>query len=855
MSISKLNVEGYKRIGAPQHVIDWISKGVELTFHKEPNKCCYKNRISGMKQVLFMDQQISKLLKQKAIKEVKSKPKCILAMQCVPKKGGKLRLVMDCRPINANMTTPKFSQEGITVVSELLESEDEMITIDLQDGFHHIGVCEHHQSYLGFKWRGKYYVWIALPFGVQCAPYYFNKIVRPIVQFLWENNIRLAPFVDDFLVMAKAFYMADHRDFVIETLQQLGWKLNWEKCQLVPSKDRQFVGFLLCSKGQPWVKVMPEKIRKLRRSINLLLSKDYVSARQLARVIGQCGSTTKAVIPGKLLLRNCYRVLASRNNWEDEKGSNFIRQRNHGSVHKLFRGFQQRNVRFNDNIMDNNSGVGNYSLSKIFSWETQRNSRLAQQAKFPLQLETTSKSISTIGQSMGSSHSGPLRQSEDCAIETLQLTVRRPKHGSNRCNGSKLADGKQLLQSTLLDAGKNLGQDMSGESPSNCHCSLVARETVVPKIEKDFSRQDSITKQTKSNVKNDVKTRVFEESQMEDFCLESIWEQKLQKKGWSKNSIKAFLLKWATSTWISYNTIFGKLKQYCVDCDGSFPEVTSSTLASFLCDQAMASGRPKSGLNLTLAAVTALREATECKNPINAELTSLVTGLVKGCTSEPMVRSKVMPVEPFMKLFSSWNGNWCLALEDLCLKCITLLSLVMMLRPSDVAPHARVLGEEGLEPLVLTTKQVRFLDDGGCVITLHGIKNDYHRDGFDIPVVPTKDPKLDPVKALKCYIERTRYLRSEKCPLFLALKSPFAAVSARTVARILEKSITLAGLGGLGYSAKCFQPTGATTAVKSGFDPVLVQKIGHWRNVETFENHYVHVNPPEQFSDTIFKVV
>ena len=49
-----------------------------------------------------------------------------------------------------------------------------------------------------------------------------------------------------------------------------------------------------------------------------LLFKQCMTARDLARIIGQCVSMTRAVLPGKLLLRNCYRVLSTRTNWESQ---------------------------------------------------------------------------------------------------------------------------------------------------------------------------------------------------------------------------------------------------------------------------------------------------------------------------------------------------------------------------------------------------------------------------------------------------------------------------------------------------------------------------------------------------------
>ena len=48
------------------------------------------------------------------------------------------------------------------------------------------------------------------------------------------------------------------------------------------------------------------------------LNSVYVSARDLAKVAGQCISMTKAIVPGKLLLHNIYRIIASCTDWEDK---------------------------------------------------------------------------------------------------------------------------------------------------------------------------------------------------------------------------------------------------------------------------------------------------------------------------------------------------------------------------------------------------------------------------------------------------------------------------------------------------------------------------------------------------------
>ena len=141
-----------------------------------------------------------------------------------------------------------------------------------------------------------------------------------MVKFFRENGIRNALFVDDFMFMLVQKYVTDHRDFILQTLQELGWEINWEKSMLVPSTQCEFIGYVVHSEGKqgPWLKVTQKKLHKLHRHINAALKQTWVPARFLAKIGGECIAMTKAVIPAKLLLRNLYRTLSSRNSWNSE---------------------------------------------------------------------------------------------------------------------------------------------------------------------------------------------------------------------------------------------------------------------------------------------------------------------------------------------------------------------------------------------------------------------------------------------------------------------------------------------------------------------------------------------------------
>ena len=103
-------------------------------------------------------------------------------IQCIPKKSGKLRLVIDCRHVNQFICAPRFKQEGIEVVAQLIEEDDVLISVDLEDGFHHVDMnCSCH-TYFGMYWRGEFYIWCVLTFGCSASPYIFKKIFGACVQ-------------------------------------------------------------------------------------------------------------------------------------------------------------------------------------------------------------------------------------------------------------------------------------------------------------------------------------------------------------------------------------------------------------------------------------------------------------------------------------------------------------------------------------------------------------------------------------------------------------------------------------------------------------------------------------------------
>ncbi|XP_066963207.1 integrase/recombinase xerD homolog [Macrobrachium rosenbergii] len=173
-----------------------------------------------------------------------------------------------------------------------------------------------------------------------------------------------------------------------------------------------------------------------------------------------------------------------------------------------------------------------------------------------------------------------------------------------------------------------------------------------------------------------------------------------------------------------------------------------------------------------------------------------------------------------------------------------------MLRPSDIAPNAVQVDEEGtVKNFMFSRDQVTFNDNGTMTMVIHGNKNDTKRHGFVIEIPPASNENICPVRTLREYINRTETLVNNKGPVFLTLNKPYRALSSAAVRTILNEAIGLVGLDTKKFTAKCFRPTGATRAVEKGFDPNVVQKIGRWKTTSVFFEHYVHSRVPNNFTD------
>lgn len=110
-----------------------------------------------------------------------------------------------------------------------------MFTFDLKFGYHHVDIHVQSQTYLGFQWYGKYYVFTVLPFGLSTACYLFTKLQRPLVRYWHSQGIKAVVYVDDGIVSALSFELAEWaRKIVQDNLCNAGFVTNQAKSRWHP---------------------------------------------------------------------------------------------------------------------------------------------------------------------------------------------------------------------------------------------------------------------------------------------------------------------------------------------------------------------------------------------------------------------------------------------------------------------------------------------------------------------------------------------------------------------------------------------------------------------------------------------
>ncbi|XP_053296886.1 uncharacterized protein LOC128456655 [Pleuronectes platessa] len=311
-----LRLESWKACTASEWVLRTLAKGYRLQFATMPPR--FPGLVSSRAQgesARVLREEISALLNKRAIRIVPHSQGLAGFYSryfLVPKKGGtSLRPIMDLRILNSYLRRYKFRMLTHSTLIRLIRPGDWFTSIDLKDAYFHIPIYPPHRKYLRFAFQDTVYEYLVLPFGLSLSPRVFVKCVDAAIAPLRERGIRVATYLDDWLLLARSEQeAAAHTSIVLTHLADLGFVVNREKSVLTPSQEIAFLGLTLNSLTYT-ARLSAERVHTFRSTLSHFAITRRVTYGLCLRLLGLMASTILVVRLGRLYMRDFQRWVAS----------------------------------------------------------------------------------------------------------------------------------------------------------------------------------------------------------------------------------------------------------------------------------------------------------------------------------------------------------------------------------------------------------------------------------------------------------------------------------------------------------------------------------------------------------------
>lgn len=294
-------------------------KGLKIPFLKFPKQRFPPREPKwSLNEMDDLDSSIKKFIKLGALSKVKACKNQFLSNIFLRKKSDNTnRLIINLKALNKYVQCNHFKIEDHKTVKRLIRENCYIATMDLKDAYTFIPIKSSHKKYLRFSFRGQIYQFNCLPFGLNCAPLIFTKLMKPVVSFLRGKGLVSVIYLDDLLLMGESY--SECYENILKTkwiLKSLWFLINNNKSCLVPSQRSTYLGF--CYDSVKMISLPPEKRNNIFKLAKKFSKHKKCKIRDFARFLGSLASVCPATRYGwlytKLFERQKYLALQNSSN-------------------------------------------------------------------------------------------------------------------------------------------------------------------------------------------------------------------------------------------------------------------------------------------------------------------------------------------------------------------------------------------------------------------------------------------------------------------------------------------------------------------------------------------------------------
>ena len=191
--------------------------------------------------------------------------------------------------------------------------------VDIKNAYRIVPIHPDDHYLLGMKWRNRYFVDLALPFGLRSAPYIFNSLAD-LFHWIIVNNFLvpdLLHYLDDYFTLGPPAspVCAQSLHAIQNAANDIGISLAPEKIE-GPSTCLTFLGIELDS-DQMTARLPANKLSELLILIQSWVSKKHCKRKELESLVGKLSHACYVVPAGRTFLRRLINLLRdSKRYWK-----------------------------------------------------------------------------------------------------------------------------------------------------------------------------------------------------------------------------------------------------------------------------------------------------------------------------------------------------------------------------------------------------------------------------------------------------------------------------------------------------------------------------------------------------------
>ena len=280
-------VHNWAKVCSNNFILRIVAEGYKLQFISTPSQINFTQRDMSASSLKICNSKVKVFSIQGAVIPVSLKDcKYISHIFPVPKKAvGEYRIIFDLTELNKFIRKIHFRMDSILSIMALISPGDWLISIDLSDAYHSVALHPFSMPFLAFALMNIYYFFTCLPQGLSSSPRIFTMLMRVVLKYLRSFSIKIAAWIDDFILAASSASLASsNASFTIRSFQEFGFIPNIEKSHLKPTQRLTHLG-LVWDTVSYTVSVPFDKLVKVQEKC-LIALKSRVSIQFLSSILG-----------------------------------------------------------------------------------------------------------------------------------------------------------------------------------------------------------------------------------------------------------------------------------------------------------------------------------------------------------------------------------------------------------------------------------------------------------------------------------------------------------------------------------------------------------------------------------------